>query len=63
MATQAYRLLGTSAAVMIGALIATILVSGGWQAVAMAVALTAGLVVLLVAMVLAAMADALTPSS
>src|SRR4051812_49401274 len=46
MAVRLYRLLLTSAAVMIGALTATILVSGGWQAVAIAIALMAGFAVL-----------------
>jgi hypothetical protein len=61
MAVRLYRLLLTSAAVMIGALTATILVSGGWQAVAIAIALTAGSAVLTAVMALGVMAEAAEP--
>ena len=57
MAVHLYRLLLASAAVMLGALIATILVSGGWQAIAIAVALMAGFGVLTALLILGAVAD------
>jgi hypothetical protein len=57
MAVHLYRLLVASAAVMLGGLIATVFVSGGWQAIAIALALMAGFGVLTALMVLGAMSD------
>lgn len=57
MAVHLYRLLLVSAAVMLGGLIATIFVSGGWQAIAIALALMAGFGVLTALLVLGAMSD------
>src|SRR3954469_12568830 len=61
MAVRLYRLLLTSAAVMIGALTATILVSGGWQAVAIAIALMAGFAVLTAVLAIEVMGEATEP--
>lgn len=57
MAVHLYRLLLASAAVMLGGLIATIFVSGGWQAIAIALALMAGFGVLTALLMLGAMSD------
>jgi hypothetical protein len=43
--------------VLVGGFVATLLLSGGWQAVAIAVALSAGFVVLAMVIVLGAMRD------
>jgi hypothetical protein len=58
MALRLYRLLLVSAAVMAGSIAATIIVSGSWKAVAMAVALMAGSAVLTAVLVLGAMGQA-----
>ena len=61
MAIHVYRVLCASAVVLAGAFTATLLVSGGWQAVCAAIALMAGSAVLATLIVLRAMADAGDP--
>jgi hypothetical protein len=57
MAVHLYRLLLASATAMIGGLIATVFVSGGWQAITIALALMAGSGVLVALLALGVMAD------
>ena len=58
MAIHVYRVLCASAVLLAGAFTATLLVSGGWQAVCATIALMAGSAVLATLIVLRAMADA-----
>src|SRR5215467_13350283 len=57
MARILYRLLITNAAIMVAAFAAVIVVSGGWQAVAAAIALMAGFGFLVVFIALGVLAD------
>ncbi len=57
MAVHVYRVLCASAVALVGAFTATLLVSGGWQAVCAAIALMAGSAVLATLIILRALAD------
>ena len=63
MAVKLFRLLLASAALMVVAFAATIVVHGDWKAVAIAVALLAGGPVLVGLLVLVAMADGAEPAA
>jgi hypothetical protein len=57
MARILYRLLITNAAIMVAAFAAVVGVSGGWQAIAAAIALMAGFGLLIVFIILGVLAD------
>jgi hypothetical protein len=62
MALHVYRLLWVSAAVMISSLVAIIFVTGGWQAVAIGIALMAGFAVLTAVIALRLLAEEPEPA-